>query len=135
MNTPLAQLANRPAASISDADVVAALEIIRADPRVTKAIAAGRENGASDGRQLVDFEMTGFASVHTLGRVISAISEADRKIEEAEAKKAKKAASAAKKVVKVEKAAEIAALAQTIGVAEQPVEVVSWTHFFTARQR
>jgi len=78
MTIDLTTLASRPAASITDEEVAVALEVIRADARVTKAVAAGRENGASDGRQLVDFEMIGFAGVHTLGRVISAFQQADR---------------------------------------------------------
>lgn len=91
MTISLGLLANRPASSITDEEVAAALEIIRADSRVTKAIHIGRENGDPNGRQLIDFEMTGFAGQHVLGRVISAFYEADR-LAAAAAEKAKKAA-------------------------------------------
>jgi hypothetical protein len=78
MHTLLTTLASSPAASITDTDVAAAIEILLADTRVRKAIHVGRENGAADGRQMIDFEIPGFSGVHTLGRVISAFGEAER---------------------------------------------------------
>ncbi|WP_108398727.1 hypothetical protein [Devosia submarina] len=78
MTINLRDLANRPASSVSDADVAAAIEVMLADPRVTKAIHVGRENGAPDGRQMIDFAMVGFEGVHTVGRCISAFYDASR---------------------------------------------------------
>jgi hypothetical protein len=93
----LRYLADRPASSVTDVEVAAALEIIRADARVSKAVHIGREHGAADGRQMIDFEMTGFAGVHTLGRVISAFQEADRLAAKAAEKARLDAAKARKK--------------------------------------
>jgi hypothetical protein len=89
MTIDLQNLAHRPAASITDQEVSAAIEVMTSDPRVTKAVHVGREDGAADGRQLIDFEMTGFAGVHSLGRCISALGEDERSAAKAAAKNAK----------------------------------------------
>jgi len=102
MNSTLSELANRPAASITDAEVATAIEIMLADPRVMKAVHVGREDGKPDGRQMIDFEIPGFAGVYALGRVISAFGEADRlaaaAAEKARVAEQKKAAALKKKL-------------------------------------
>lgn len=69
-------LSRRPAASITDAEAAAALEILRADDRVASAELAERDNL---NRPMINVEMIGLSGIHSLGRVITQISQLNPK--------------------------------------------------------
>lgn len=91
-------ISNKPAASVTDEEVAEVIAFLLEDPRVSKAVHAGREAGEG-GRQLIDFAMTGFEGVHTVGRVISALGEEQRQADKAAKLKAASDAKAAKKAI------------------------------------